>query len=182
VPPNKRGKKSEQSGDADVDVDDDDKNSKDPLSALTNKAGKSNPSQFELPKELTSHILLPGLVRLLASNHWLLKSKSFGRITDLCNGVATGSSKRRFGRDGRGQSKKLPHELDNGIVPLPAKLCFNCCKSVRDLDLFLSPACYMHLLPKYNVCTRTTVCVQELQEGTAAPVRLLSPPFPHGLR
>jgi hypothetical protein len=80
VPPNKRGKKSEQSGDADVDVDDDDKNSKDPLSALTNKAGKSNPSQFELPKELTSHILLPGWVHLLAFKHWLLKSKSFGKL------------------------------------------------------------------------------------------------------
>ncbi|XP_076030650.1 PHD finger protein 12 isoform X2 [Oratosquilla oratoria] len=31
----------------------------------------------------------------------------------------------------RGVSKKKPYELDNGLVPLPAKLCFQCNKSCR---------------------------------------------------
>ncbi|KAB7495405.1 PHD finger protein 12, partial [Armadillidium nasatum] len=31
----------------------------------------------------------------------------------------------------RGLPKKKPYELDNGIVPLPAKLCFHCSKSCR---------------------------------------------------
>ena len=41
----------------------------------------------------------------------------------------SGSSKRVYGRNYRAP-KKQAHELDNGLVPLPAKVCFTCTKCV----------------------------------------------------
>ena len=41
-----------------------------------------------------------------------------------------GSSKRKWwGRD-RNTQKKQAHELDNGMVPLPAKMCYMCDRCV----------------------------------------------------
>lgn len=37
--------------------------------------------------------------------------------------------------------KKQPHELDNGLVPLPAKLCFVCSKSCRTAALLQCDFC-----------------------------------------
>ena len=38
-------------------------------------------------------------------------------------------------------SRKRPHELDNGLVPLPAKLCFRCGKSCRVAPLLACDYC-----------------------------------------
>ena len=38
-------------------------------------------------------------------------------------------------------SRKRPHELDNGLVPLPAKLCFKCGKSCRVAPLLACDYC-----------------------------------------
>ncbi|XP_043197595.1 PHD finger protein 12-like isoform X7 [Amphibalanus amphitrite] len=38
-------------------------------------------------------------------------------------------------------SRKRPHELDNGLVPLPAKLCFKCGKSCRTAPLMACDYC-----------------------------------------
>lgn len=42
----------------------------------------------------------------------------------------TGSSKRVYGKPVRHLPKKQAHELDNCLVPLPAKTCFTCSKYV----------------------------------------------------
>ncbi|XP_076452960.1 PHD finger protein 12-like [Babylonia areolata] len=47
-----------------------------------------------------------------------------------CTTPLPGSSKHLYGRRYR-PPKKQAHELDNGMVPLPAKLCFTCSKSCR---------------------------------------------------
>ncbi|XP_033748220.1 PHD finger protein 12-like [Pecten maximus] len=72
-----------------------------PLRTLAKAAKLMNPVQFELPKDIACTTSLPG------------------------------SSKRKWwGRD-RSSQKKLAHELDNGMVPLPAKVCFYCSRSCR---------------------------------------------------
>lgn len=47
-----------------------------------------------------------------------------------CTTPLPGSSKRVYGRNHR-MPKKQAHELDGGLVPLPAKVCFVCTKSCR---------------------------------------------------
>ncbi|XP_061166632.1 PHD finger protein 12-like [Saccostrea echinata] len=72
-----------------------------PLQKLARAAQLMNPVQFDLPRDIACTTPLPG------------------------------SSKRKWwGRD-RNPNKKFAHELDNGLVPLPAKLCFYCSKSCR---------------------------------------------------
>ncbi|XP_042240083.1 PHD finger protein 12-like isoform X2 [Homarus americanus] len=74
-----------------------------PLFTLIKAAATVNPKQFTLPFEMTLPVCFPG------------EPKSTGKS----NGTRKG-----------GQKKKA-HELDNGLVPLPAKLCFQCNKSCR---------------------------------------------------
>ncbi|XP_076367507.1 PHD finger protein 12-like isoform X1 [Tachypleus tridentatus] len=86
-----------------------------PFHLLIQAASTMNPKQFQLPNELVCTTQLPG------------------------------SSKRpRFREGGRSASKKLAHELDNGIVPLPAKLCFQCRKSCRKAPLVQCDYCPLH--------------------------------------
>ncbi|XP_013380384.1 PHD finger protein 12 isoform X2 [Lingula anatina] len=83
-----------------------------PLQTLIKAASLMNPKQFEIPKDMT------------------------------CNTVLPGSSKRRWVKDGnRNAPKKLAHELDNGMVPLPARLCFLCSKSCRVAPLIQCDYC-----------------------------------------
>ncbi|KAL4223515.1 PHD finger protein 12 [Mactra antiquata] len=73
-----------------------------PLHTLAEAAKVLNPVQFELPKDIDCTVPLPG------------------------------SYKRKYwGRDRNAPPKKAAHEIDNGLVPLPAKLCFVCNKSCR---------------------------------------------------
>jgi hypothetical protein len=70
-----------------------------PLFTLIKAASFMNPEQFSISNEMACSTQLPG------------------------------TSKRRWTRDSnRNPPKKLAHELDNGTVPLPAKLCFVCSK------------------------------------------------------
>lgn len=78
---------------------------------LVKAAAAMNPKQFQLPNELTCTTQLPG------------------------------SSKRPRPREGYRSNKKLAHELDNGIVPLPARLCFQCRKSCRKAPLIQCDYC-----------------------------------------
>ena len=74
---------------------------KNPLVTLARAAKMMNPTQFELPKDVAPTMNMPG------------------------------SSKRKWwGRD-RNIQKKQAHELDNGMVPLPAKMCYMCDRSCR---------------------------------------------------
>lgn len=82
-----------------------------PLFLLAKAARYANPTQFELPREITCTEPLPG------------------------------TSKRKWSKDSRNPPKKLPHELDNGLVPLPAKLCFVCNKSCRRAPLIQCDFC-----------------------------------------
>ncbi|XP_052832792.1 PHD finger protein 12 [Octopus bimaculoides] len=82
-----------------------------PLLVLAKAARYTNPTQFELPKEI------------------------------VCTEPLPGTSKRKWLKDNRNPPKKLPHELDNGLVPLPAKLCFMCNKSCRRAPLIQCDFC-----------------------------------------
>ncbi|ELT92679.1 hypothetical protein CAPTEDRAFT_228495 [Capitella teleta] len=82
-----------------------------PLSILAKAAGYLNPKQFELPTEATCSIEFPGSTKL---DYW---TKNVSK------------------------PKKQPHEMDNGMVPLPAKLCFVCCKSCRVAPLLQCDYC-----------------------------------------
>ncbi|XP_078230075.1 PHD finger protein 12 isoform X3 [Callithrix jacchus] len=72
-----------------------------------------NPTQFQLPNELTCTTALPG------------------------------SSKRRRKEETTGKNvKKTQHELDhNGLVPLPVKVCFTCNRSCRVAPLIQCDYC-----------------------------------------
>ncbi|XP_064650463.1 PHD finger protein 12-like [Lineus longissimus] len=83
-----------------------------PLDTLIKAAGLMNPEQFAIASEMSCTTQLPG------------------------------TSKRRWTRDSnRNPPKRLAHELDNGTVPLPAKLCFTCSKSCRKAPLIQCDYC-----------------------------------------
>ncbi|XP_052238468.1 PHD finger protein 12-like isoform X2 [Dreissena polymorpha] len=73
-----------------------------PLHTLAEAAKVLNPVQFDLPKDLACTTPLPGSYK----RKWWGKEKNVSQ-------------------------KKAAHELDNGLVPLPAKLCFVCNRSCR---------------------------------------------------
>jgi len=82
-----------------------------PLRTLAKAARFMNPSQFDVGKEISCHKDLPG------------------------------SSKRLYGKAAKNLPKKQAHELDNGLVPLPAKVCFSCNKSCRVAPLIQCDYC-----------------------------------------
>ncbi|CAH1802163.1 unnamed protein product [Owenia fusiformis] len=91
--------------------DEDEKETEHPLMMLTRAAKLMNPKQYELPSELACTTNLPGT----SKTKWWVKPKY--------------------------PIKKLAHELDNGIVPLPAKVCFLCSKSCRKNPLLQCDYC-----------------------------------------
>ncbi|XP_051966783.1 PHD finger protein 12-like [Xyrauchen texanus] len=86
---------------------------KKPFQLLIAAAMERNPTQFQLPTELTCTTSLPG------------------------------SSKRRRKEEAIGKNVKRPqHELDpSGLVPLPVKVCFTCTKSCRVAPLIQCDYC-----------------------------------------
>ncbi|XP_040901850.1 PHD finger protein 12 isoform X2 [Toxotes jaculatrix] len=84
-----------------------------PFQLLIAAAMERNPTQFQLPSELTCTTALPG------------------------------SSKRRRKEELLGKPFKRPqHELDpNGLVPLPVKVCFSCNRSCRLAPLIQCDYC-----------------------------------------
>ncbi|XP_056139226.1 PHD finger protein 12 [Lampris incognitus] len=84
-----------------------------PFQLLIAAAMERNPTQFQLPNELTCTTALPG------------------------------SSKRRKKEELLGRPFRRPqHELDpNGLVPLPAKVCFSCSRSCRIAPLIQCDYC-----------------------------------------
>ncbi|KAK2160899.1 hypothetical protein LSH36_125g03022 [Paralvinella palmiformis] len=101
-------KNNRHDDDFDMEWDESDKN-KTPLELLAKAASFANPKQFELTKDITCNIQLPGDY----------KPKPIGR----------------------GVQRKLPYELDNGLVPLPAKLCYICKRSCRVAPLLQCDYC-----------------------------------------
>ncbi|GFQ87170.1 PHD finger protein 12 [Trichonephila clavata] len=81
-----------------------------PLNVLITAATVRNPTQYQLPAELSCTLQLPG------------------------------SSKKAKQKENR-YSKRVPHELDSGIVHLPAKLCYHCKKSCRKAPLIQCDYC-----------------------------------------
>ncbi|XP_042298403.1 LOW QUALITY PROTEIN: PHD finger protein 12 [Sceloporus undulatus] len=84
-----------------------------PFELLIAAAMERNPTQFQLPNELTCTTALPG------------------------------TSKRRRKEETTGKNiKKAQHELDhNGLVPLPVKVCFTCSRSCRVAPLIQCDNC-----------------------------------------
>ncbi|XP_032071721.1 PHD finger protein 12 isoform X2 [Thamnophis elegans] len=84
-----------------------------PFELLIAAAMERNPTQFQLPNELTCTTALPG------------------------------TSKRRRKEETSGKNvKKAQHELDhNGLVPLPVKVCFTCSRSCRVAPLIQCDYC-----------------------------------------
>uniref|UniRef100_F6PHC8 PHD finger protein 12 n=1 Tax=Ornithorhynchus anatinus TaxID=9258 RepID=F6PHC8_ORNAN len=84
-----------------------------PFELLIAAAMERNPTQFQLPNELTCTTALPG------------------------------TSKRRRKEETTGKNvKKTQHELDhNGLVPLPVKVCFTCNRSCRVAPLIQCDYC-----------------------------------------
>ncbi|KAJ8348687.1 hypothetical protein SKAU_G00272760 [Synaphobranchus kaupii] len=84
-----------------------------PFELLIAAAMERNPTQFQLPSDLTCTTALPG------------------------------TSKRRRKEELTGKSVKRPqHELDhNGLVPLPVKVCFSCNRSCRLAPLIQCDYC-----------------------------------------
>ncbi|KAG7470537.1 hypothetical protein MATL_G00114890 [Megalops atlanticus] len=84
-----------------------------PFELLIAAAMERNPTQFQLPNELTCTTALPG------------------------------SSKRKRKEEMTGKNVKRPqHELDhNGLVPLPVKVCFTCGRSCRVAPLIQCDYC-----------------------------------------
>ncbi|XP_034024925.1 PHD finger protein 12 isoform X2 [Thalassophryne amazonica] len=92
-----------------------------PFQLLIAAAMERNPTQFQLPSELTCTTALP-----------------------VCLGGAfAGSSKRRRKEELLGKPFRRPqHELDpNGLVPLPVKVCFMCNRSCRLAPLIQCDYC-----------------------------------------
>lgn len=81
------------------------------LSLLIKAAKLVNPIQFQLPTEYNPSISFPG------------------------------SSKKSQPNTNNSKSKKQPHELDNGLVPLPIKVCFKCVRSCRKAPLIQCDYC-----------------------------------------
>ncbi|CAL1529906.1 unnamed protein product [Lymnaea stagnalis] len=82
-----------------------------PLKTLAKAARLMNPMQFDVGKEIS------------------------------CNKPLPGNSKRVYGKAAKNIPKKQAHELDNGLVPLPAKICFSCNKSCRIAPLIQCDYC-----------------------------------------
>ncbi|KAJ8276609.1 hypothetical protein COCON_G00083610 [Conger conger] len=84
-----------------------------PFELLIAAAMERNPTQFQLPSDLTCTTALPG------------------------------TSKRRRKEETTGKNVKRPqHELDhNGLVPLPVKVCFSCSRSCRLAPLIQCDYC-----------------------------------------
>ncbi|XP_069767714.1 PHD finger protein 12 isoform X1 [Narcine bancroftii] len=84
-----------------------------PFEILIAAAMERNPTQFQLPNEMTSTTALPG------------------------------TSKRRRKEETTGKNvKRAQHELDhNGLVPLPVKVCFTCNRSCRVAPLVQCDYC-----------------------------------------
>nr|XP_006641114.1 PREDICTED: PHD finger protein 12 isoform X1 [Lepisosteus oculatus] len=84
-----------------------------PFELLIAAAMERNPTQFQLPNDLTCTTALPG------------------------------TSKRRRKEETSGKNVKKPqHELDhNGLVPLPVKVCFTCGRSCRVAPLIQCDYC-----------------------------------------
>ncbi|XP_036379290.1 PHD finger protein 12-like [Megalops cyprinoides] len=84
-----------------------------PFELLIAAAMERNPTQFQLPNDLTCTTALPG------------------------------TSKRRRKEETTGKNVKRPqHELDhNGLVPLPVKVCFSCGRSCRLAPLIQCDYC-----------------------------------------
>ncbi|XP_050702212.1 PHD finger protein 12-like [Eriocheir sinensis] len=89
-----------------------------PLLTLVKAAASINPTQFALPTEMQLPSSFPGEAKMNKGN---------------------GNRK--------GSQKKKAYELDNGLVPLPAKLCFQCNKSCRTGPLIPCDYCqlFFHL-------------------------------------
>ncbi|XP_069683986.1 PHD finger protein 12 [Periplaneta americana] len=86
-----------------------------PLDVLVKAASAMNPKQFELPREMGMSIPFPGTDKIPGPS----------KISNRRNSVA----------------KKKPYELDNGLVPLPVKVCFECRKSCRKAPLVACDYC-----------------------------------------
>lgn len=87
------------------------------LSLLTEAAKVVNPIQFQLPPNYTPSISFPGSSKRAPNHHTHHHHPSSSR------------------------SKKQPHELDNGLVPLPVKTCFKCVRSCRKAPLIQCDYC-----------------------------------------
>ncbi|XP_068086806.1 PHD finger protein 12 [Anabrus simplex] len=85
------------------------------LELLVKAASMMNPKQFELPRELSMSLPFPGTD----------KNPAPSKVISRRNSVA----------------KKKPYELDNGMVPLPVKVCFECRKSCRKAPLVACDYC-----------------------------------------
>ncbi|XP_032823829.2 PHD finger protein 12 isoform X2 [Petromyzon marinus] len=84
-----------------------------PFEMLVVAATERNPTQFQLPYELTCSTPLPGT-----------------------------SKKRRKEEAGGKHARRSPHELDtHGLVPLPARLCYLCSRSCRVAPLVQCDYC-----------------------------------------
>jgi len=94
-------------------VSDEESSSSDLLSMLIKAAKLVNPVQFNLPFDYAPSISFPGSSKRSSYN-------------------STSNNYR---------SKKQPHELDNGIVPLPVKVCFKCGRSCRKAPLIQCDFC-----------------------------------------
>lgn len=94
-----------------LECDNDVLRNKNSLQVLIRAAKMMNPKQFQLPNELMPSVQLPGT------------SKKINPITS------------------RASNKRPPHELDNGLVPLPVKLCFQCSRSCRKAPLIQCDYC-----------------------------------------
>ncbi|XP_066269714.1 PHD finger protein 12-like [Branchiostoma lanceolatum] len=85
-----------------------------PFQLLLRAARLQNPKQFALPNEFMYHAALPGT----SKTQWTYRQRH--------------TSKRET---------KKPYEIDNGMVPLPAKLCFTCNRSCRVSPLIQCDYC-----------------------------------------
>lgn len=87
------------------------------MEMLVQAAAMLNPRQFDLPRELTMSLPFPG--------------------TDKPIGLPRGPTRGR----GAVVVKKKPYELDNGLVPLPVRTCFECRRSCRKAPLVACDYC-----------------------------------------
>eukprot|EP00058_Branchiostoma_floridae_P005242 XP_002590730.1 hypothetical protein BRAFLDRAFT_89536 [Branchiostoma floridae] len=85
-----------------------------PFQLLLRAARLQNPKQFALPNEFMYHAALPGT----SKTQWTYRQRHTSR-----------------------RETKKPYEIDNGMVPLPAKLCFTCNRSCRVSPLIQCDYC-----------------------------------------
>lgn len=105
--------------------------------------GQGSPEEEQTPSESGSAVGEQGggPLQLLIRAASLLNAQQFELPNEMACPIQLPGSSKRVRTSGRGSKRPAPHELDGGLVPLPAKVCFQCRRSCRWAPLIQCDYC-----------------------------------------